>query len=98
MCVYVEICEGGLPKAGKCQRSGPKILEPHGYAPSTDITASLWKHKTGPMTFSLLVKDFAIKCTNKDDAAHLLTSLENFYVCSTDWDPKRFCGLTIKWE
>ena len=98
--VIVEIRKGmyGLPQAGKLANDRlQKFLEPHGYCP-TNVTAGLWKHKTRPIAFALVVDDFAIKYTNKDDADHLLTTLEKLYVCSTDWDAKRYCGLNLDWD
>jgi hypothetical protein len=74
----------GLPQAVKLANDRlQKFLEPHGCAP-TNITAGLWKHKTRPIAFALVVDDFAVKHTNQDDAKHLITTLEKMYICSTD--------------
>ena len=29
---------------------------------------------------------------------HLLNMIQKYYKCSCDWDGKRYCGLTIKWD
>ena len=75
----------------------PTILASFGYAP-TNLTTGLWKPHTRPIAFALVVDDFAIKYTNKDDADHLLSTLEKIYVCKTDWEAKRYCGLTLDWD
>jgi hypothetical protein len=36
-------------------------------------------HSTRNITFSLVVQDFGIKYTNRDDAIHLITALEDFF-------------------
>jgi hypothetical protein len=98
--VYVEIRKGmhGLPQAGKLAKDRLQtFLEPHGCAP-TNIAAGFWKHKTRPIAFALVVGDFAIKCTNQDAAKHLIMTLEKMCVCSTDWEAKRCCGLSLDWD
>jgi hypothetical protein len=97
---HVEIRKGmhGSPQAGKLVNDRlQKFLEPHGYSP-TDITAGLWKHNTRPIAFALVVNAFAIKCTNPDDAQHLISALEKMHVCSTDWEAKPHCGLSLDWD
>ena len=67
--IYIEISKGmyGLPQAGKIAN---KALEQHlktfGYSPCP-LTPGLWKHHTRPVTFALVVDDFAIKCVGKEN-------------------------------
>ena len=65
----------GLPQAGK--NSNDK-LKPHlakfGYKPAA-ITPGLWRHKTSPLQFSLLVDDFGIKYECQEDITHILDAL-----------------------
>jgi hypothetical protein len=99
-CVHVEIRKGmcGLPQAGKLANDRlQKFLEPHGGSP-TDITAGLWTHNTRPIAFASVVDDFAIKCTNPDNAQHLISALEKMHVCSTDWEGKRHCSFSLDWD
>ncbi len=35
---------------------------------------------------------------NKKDAEHLLNAIQKYYKRSSDWDAKRYCGLTFKWD
>jgi hypothetical protein len=75
--VYVEIRKGmyGLPQAGLlANQLLQKRLATHGYAPVTH-THGLWRHKTRPITFSLVVDDFGVKYVGKHNANHLLTAL-----------------------
>ena len=59
----------------------------------------LWKHKTRDIKFTLVVDDFGIKYTDRQDAEHLLHTLEEAgYKCSTDWEGSRYIGLTLKWD
>ena len=100
-CVYVEIRKGmyGLPQAGKLANNQLiAALAPFGYHP-VPLTAGLWRHDTRDITFCLVVDDFGVKYTNKEDADHLLTSLQACnYKLSTDWSGSRYCGLTIQWD
>ncbi len=46
----------------------------------------------------LVVDDFLIKYTKKEDAQHLIDALEKDYTISTDWDATKYTGLTIHWD
>jgi hypothetical protein len=75
--VNVEIRRGmyGLPQAGRIAYDYLKdLLAPHGYAPC-ELTPGLWKHKTRPIAFSLVVDDFGVKYVNKADVDYLLSAL-----------------------
>jgi hypothetical protein len=95
--VYVEIQKGmyGLPQAGRLANDRlTKILEPHGYRPCP-ITPGLWRHDTNSIVFMLVMDDFGIKYTDKKDLDHLMNVLQEHYQLTTDWEGKRYCGLTI---
>ena len=47
-----------------------QILAKEGYIPSK-FTPGLYMHKTRDILFSLVVDDFGVKYTNKEDAEHL---------------------------
>ena len=62
-----------------------KLLAKDGYMKTTH-TSGLWKHNTRPITFVLCVDDFGIKYINKEDADHLIQSLQkNYEDLSIDW-------------
>ena len=74
--VYIKVIRGmyGLPQAGSL---GHDLLESRlnkeGYYQSK-IASGLWKHKTRPIQFVLVVDDFGIKFINKADLDHLIHS------------------------
>ena len=74
-----------------------KNLAPHGYYPIPN-TVGLWKHINRPISFCLCVDDFRIKFQNKDDANHLIQTLQKFYKINIDWTGEHYCGLTLKWD
>jgi endonuclease I len=61
-------------------------------------TAGLWQHHTRPLTFFLVVDDFAVKYVDEADANHLLQALESRYTVTTDWDAKMYCALSLTWD
>jgi hypothetical protein len=97
--VYCEIQKGmhGLPQAGIiAQELLQERLAKVGYHQS-QIISGLWTHKTRNICFTLVVNNFAIKYTKKEDAQHLINALEKDYTISTDWDATKYIGLTIDW-
>ena len=53
-------------------------LRPCGYSPEK-ITQCLWNHKDRDIHFVLVVDDFGINYTKKNDAYHLITTLKYKY-------------------
>jgi hypothetical protein len=98
--VYIEIRKGmyGLPQAGiLANKLLTKRLALHGYAP-TAHTHGLWRHKTWPIAFTLVVDNFGIKYVGKEHADHLYRVLTKHYEASTGWDGNLYCGVTLKWD
>jgi hypothetical protein len=98
--VYVEIRKGmyGLPQSGRLANDRLiKFLAPHGYTP-VPITPGLWKHNERPLTFTLVVDDFGVKYTSRDDADHLMTTLQQLYSVSIDWTGTKYCGIQLEWD
>jgi hypothetical protein len=61
------------------------------------FTTGLWQHDTCDITIYLVLNNFGVKYINKEDARHLLWSLQAYnYKLSTDWTGSRNCGLTIQ--
>ena len=58
-------------------------------------TPQLYKHQTLNIQFTLVVDDFAVKYTNKEDAELLIKVLEKQYDVSADWEGKLYLGMTI---
>jgi hypothetical protein len=96
----VEIFKGmyGLPQAGILAFNQLKThLAAHEYAPCNH-TPGMWTHSTRDIMFSLVVDDFGIKYTNRDDAIHLLTALEEMYTVRTDWIGSLYLAMTLNWD
>ena len=73
-----------LPQAG--QPSYGKLvthLVESGYVP-TEHTMGLFRHKTRPVKFFLIVDDFWIKYIHKHDAYHLINHLNAAYKATVD--------------
>ena len=98
--VYIEIRKGmyGLPQAGIiAQQLLEQRLATVGYYQSK-IVPGLWTHKTRDICFTLVVDDFAVKYTKKEDAQHLINAIQKFYTTTIDWDATKYIGLTVDWD
>ena len=99
--VYVEIRKGmyGLPQAGRIASDAlvPK-LNAAGYHQSEHVPG-LFKHESRPVWFSLVVDDFGVAYVGKENADHLIQTLQEAnYKITTDWEGTTFCGITLKWD
>ena len=66
----------GLPQAGQIANDAlVKHIEPYGYHPSIK-TPGLWKLKSQPINFTLVVDAFGVKYSGKEHALHLKAALE----------------------
>jgi hypothetical protein len=98
--VLVEISKGmyGLPQAIILALNQLKThLTTHDYALYTH-NPGIWTHSTWDITFSLVFDDFGIKYTNRDDAMHLLTALEELCTFTTDWTGSLYLSVTLNWD
>lgn len=98
--VYIKVIRGmyGLPQSGSL---GHDLLEnrlnQEGYYQSK-IVPGLWKHKTRPIQFVLVVDDFGIKYVRKADLDHLMQSLEKYYDVSLDLEGKEYVKIELDWD
>jgi hypothetical protein len=98
--VYIEIRKGmyGLKQAGLLANQLLQTrLSPFGYYPVRH-TPGLWLHKTRPISFTLIVDDFAVKYVGKQHAEHLPNALLRTYELTTDWTATVYSGMTLKWD
>ncbi len=59
----------------------------------------LWKHLHSDLMFTLVVDDFGIRYTNKQDVDDLIAIINKEYKCSQDWTGNRYdIGLTLNWN
>ncbi len=86
----------GLPQAGIiAQALLQECLAKVGYHQSK-IIPGLWIHKTRKTCFTVFVDNFAIKCTNMEDAHHLFNALKQDYTITIDWGATKYTGLTLE--
>jgi hypothetical protein len=98
--VYIEIRKGmyGLKQAGILAKQLLQTpLAPFGYYPARH-TPGLWLHKTRPISFTLIVEDFAVKYVVKHHTEHLRNALLRTYELKTDWTATVYSGMTLKWD
>ena len=98
--IYIQANNGmyGLPQSGLlANKLLERRLNKQGYRQSK-LVPGLWKHDTQPMQFTLVVDDFGVKYTNKDDVQHLQQVLEEHNKITMDWDGRRYIGITLDWD
>jgi hypothetical protein len=98
--VNIEIRKGmyGLKQAGLlANQLLQTCLNPFGYYPSRH-TPGIWLHKTRPISFTLVVDDFAVKYVGKQHTEHLRNALLRTYELTTDWSATVNSGMTLKWD
>jgi hypothetical protein len=98
--VYIEIRKGmyGLKQAGLLATQLLQTrLAPFGYYPALH-TPGLWLHHTRPISFTLVVDDFAVKYVGKQHAEHIRNALLKTYELTTDWAGTVYPSITLKWD
>ena len=45
-----------------------------------------------------MVDDFGVKYTKKEDAEHLLKTIQTRYECKASWDPDYYLSITLEWD
>ena len=96
----------GLPQAGIiANKYLEKRLNEYGFHQS-NYTNGLWKHKSRPITFALVVDDFGVKYTREQDVEYLKEALtapnpetgKPMFEISTNMKGDLFIGLTVDWD
>jgi hypothetical protein len=100
--IYIEIRKGvyGLKQAGLLANQLIQTrLAPLRNYPARH-TPGLWLHTTRPISFTLIVDDFAVKNVGKQHAEHLRNVLLRTYELTTDWTAtaRVYSGMTLKWD
>ena len=84
--IYARVDKGmyGLPQAGKVASDFllPRLLAA-GYR-ATGIVPGLYKHESNSVIFALVVDDFLIQFTHKQDMEHLEATLSRHYTITMD--------------
>jgi hypothetical protein len=97
---YIEIRKGvyGLKQEGLLANQLLQMrLAPFGYYPARH-TAGLWLHRTRPISFTLVVDDFAVKYVGKQHSEHLRDALLRTYELTMDWTTTLYSGMNLKWD
>jgi hypothetical protein len=97
--VYIEIRKGmyGMKQSGLLANQLIQTrLATFGYHPAR--IPGLWLHKTRPISFTLVVDDFAVKYVRKHHAEHLRNAFLRTYELTTDWTVTVFSGMKLKWD
>ena len=58
----------------------------------------LWKHASHDIVFTLVVDDFGLTCTNRQNEEHLRNALYILHPMTTYWTGSTKLGLTLKWD
>ena len=88
----------GLPQSGiLANKLLKERLETRGYK-EVDHTPGLFKHKTRPVWFTLVVDDLGIKYIGRENVEHLIETLKGFYDLTVDWKGALYCGITLDWH
>jgi hypothetical protein len=98
--VYIEVRKGmyGLKQAGLLANQLIQTrLAPFGYYLARH-TPGLWLHKTRPISFTLVVDDFAFKYVGNQHTEHLRNVLLRTYELTTDWTATVYSRITLKWD
>jgi hypothetical protein len=96
--VNIEIrkCMYGLKQAGLLANQLLQTQLLHfGYYPARH-TPGLRLHKTRPISFKLVVDDFAVKYVGKHHAEHLRNAILQTYELTTYWTATVYYGMTLK--
>ena len=72
-------------------------LNKFGYAPVSH-TLPLWKYKSRPISFRLVVEDVGIKYVGKKYYNHLIKALRELYTLTEDEIWSTYIGLKIHWD
>ena len=95
--VLFEITKGmyGLPQAGLlAQQRLVAHLSASGFV-SCPNTPCLFRHVTRAIAFTLVVDDFGVKYTDKDDVEYLISTLTQLYQLTINWKGDKYLGFTI---
>ncbi len=81
----------------KQPRRTQRASQQEGYYKSPLVPA-LWKHRTRPTQFVLIVDNFGIKYFTKDDLDHLADTLKKYYDVKVDPDGKELVKIELDWD
>jgi len=98
--VYFKVMRGmyGLPQSGSnSHHELEECLNKEGYY-KIPLVPALWKHKTRPTQFVLIVDNFGIKYFTKNDLDHLADTLKKYYDVKVDPEGKELVKIESDWD
>jgi hypothetical protein len=98
--IYLEMRHAilGLPQAGiLANKLLLKRLLTHAYYICANMPG-LWKHKTQPILFTLVVNNFGVKYVRKEHVKHLIACIKETYKLTKDWTGNLYCGIKLNWD
>ena len=60
-------------------------------------TPRLWEHRARPISFTLVVYNFGIKYTNKNDIDDLYKAIKDKYLLKIDWSGTKYVRINPDW-
>ena len=88
----------GLREAGYIANMKLKrVLGLEGYLLSK-FTPGLFTHKTRDMAFLLIVDNFGVWHTKREDVQHLLKTIQDRYPIKVDWDPTFYSRVALEFD
>lgn len=57
-----------------------------------------WKYKSKLISFILVVDNFGVKYTNKNDIDYLLESIKAQHPLNTDWIGSKYIRIDLDWN
>ena len=98
--VYVDVT-GVIYGLSQSRRIANQDLQKHlakyGCHP-TRRTPGLWKYQTRKISFTLVVDNFGIEYTNKNDIDHLFEAIKDKYQLKIDWEGAKYVGIDLEWN
>ena len=58
----------------------------------------LYGNMTKKIMFTLVIDDFVVKFTDKQDAQHLVEALKDLYPITASWIGNKYLGITLTWD
>ena len=99
-CIYAKINKAwyGLKQAGRIAHDNlVQHLKKHGFVQAKK-TDGLFTHVLRDISFTLVVDDFGIQYTNKQDCDYLIRIMTEKYKFQVDYDTKQYIRIHLQWD
>ena len=62
------------------------------------MVSGFWTHDWIPVQFTLVVDNFGVKYVGEEHVLHLKHTIEEKYTVTSEWDGRRYIGITLDWD